>query len=398
MKKSILIVFSIFSTVIPLFANTTVNVGETATLNCTANAPANGWITHAYFAVLDSSDSEYLGISYTSSDLKATIYGIKAKAGIKVEVTYAYSYRGTYDGNIHVGHGSYIETVTVKNGSGPAPTSITITPSSVTMSVGETIRVEAVVTPSNAYTTYSWGSVMGLGKPYNFSVTQLGKIAEITASGTGTLYLAVQTSNGKTGTCIIEAIESDIQPLSIVIKEKDLHLMIGESARLHYILEPANANAKITYSSSDETIVSVNNGRLKALKGGTVTITVSTDNGLHASVKVTVYPEPTSISLPSSVTMYLGYSVTLMPKFLPVGSKGTVTWESSDKTLATVSSKGVVKAVSCGTAEITAMSGEKTAKCKVTVIEPAAGMDNRNVTSRIQRIKSMVNQEIEKIR
>ena len=67
-----------------------------------------------------------------------------------------------------------------------------------------------------------------------------------------------------------------------------------------------------------------------------------------------------------SVSLNVGITYTLKAK----GTKGKITWTSNNKSVATVSSKGVVKAVGNGTATITVKvkdgSGKK-ATCKITV-------------------------------
>ena len=50
------------------------------------------------------------------------------------------------------------------------------------------------------------------------------------------------------------------------------------------------------------------------------------------------------------------------------GVSGKISWSSSDKSVATVSSSGKVTSVSMGSAVITAKSGKKSYKCKVNVI------------------------------
>ena len=65
----------------------------------------------------------------------------------------------------------------------------------------------------------------------------------------------------------------------------------------------------------------------------------------------------------SKVTLYEGKTTTLKVK----GTKKKVKWSSSKKSVATVSSKGKVKAKKKGTATITAKVGNKKYKCKVTV-------------------------------
>ena len=64
-----------------------------------------------------------------------------------------------------------------------------------------------------------------------------------------------------------------------------------------------------------------------------------------------------------SVSLNVGKTYTLKAK----GTKGKITWTSSNKSVATVSSKGVVKAKKKGTAVITVRSGKVSYKCRVTV-------------------------------
>lgn len=67
-----------------------VKEGATITLQCTATAP-QGYITHAVFEVADPSDVQYLALTgYNTSAQTATFKGVKAKANIKVNVTYYY--------------------------------------------------------------------------------------------------------------------------------------------------------------------------------------------------------------------------------------------------------------------------------------------------------------------
>ena len=67
----------------------------------------------------------------------------------------------------------------------------------------------------------------------------------------------------------------------------------------------------------------------------------------------------------SSLTLYVGKSSTLKVS----GTKSKVKWSSSNKSVATVTSKGKVTAKQAGSATISAKVGKKTLKCKVTVKE-----------------------------
>ena len=78
----------------------------------------------------------------------------------------------------------------------------------------------------------------------------------------------------------------------------------------------------------------------------------------------------TSISLPSTKEVELGKTLTLTPTFNPSNTTDkTVTWTSSDESVATVNNSGVVTPKKVGSTIITVTSnqGKKTAKCTVTV-------------------------------
>lgn len=75
-----------------------------------------------------------------------------------------------------------------------------------------------------------------------------------------------------------------------------------------------------------------------------------------------------AITIPSSISLNLDGTYTFSPKYTPSNAKPTVTWSTSNKNVATVSSKGKVTAKKIGSATITCSAPNGvTAKCKVTV-------------------------------
>ena len=127
----------------------------------------------------------------------------------------------------------------------------------------------------------------------------------------------------------------------------------------------------VTWKSSDETIATVaSDGTVKGVKYGTATITcTSVATGLSTTCTVTVGTVYLNIA---EVTIHNGRSVTLTPTIYPETLEDqSVTWKSSDKTVATVTSSGKVTGVNVGTATITCTSVATglSSTCKVTVIE-----------------------------
>ena len=128
-----------------------------------------------------------------------------------------------------------------------------------------------------------------------------------------------------------------------------------------------------SWASSNKKIVTVyKNGKIKAgTKTGTAKITVTLKSGKKATLKVKVQTakvKTTKISgLKKKLTIKKGKSVTLKPVVSPITSQEKVTYRSSNKKIATVSSKGVVKGRRKGTITITVKSGKVTKKIKITV-------------------------------
>lgn len=128
-----------------------------------------------------------------------------------------------------------------------------------------------------------------------------------------------------------------------------------------------------SWASSNKKIVTVDkNGKIKAgTKTGTAKITVTLKSGKKATLKVkiqTAKVKTTKISgLKKKLTIKKGKSVTLKPVVSPITSQEKVTYRSSNKKIATVSSKGVVKGRRKGTVTITVKSGKVTKKIRITV-------------------------------
>lgn len=164
---------------------------------------------------------------------------------------------------------------------------------------------------------------------------------------------------------------------SITLDVTALALTVGEEYTFTVTTEPADIDGlTLSWSSSDESIVSVEDGTVTAVAEGTADITVSGGDNVSATCKVTVSPEEEveieaeSITLSTaSADMLIGESMTLTATVLPENTTDkTVTWSSSESSIAGVDDNGTVTAVSAGTAVITATTvNGRTAECTVTV-------------------------------
>lgn len=135
----------------------------------------------------------------------------------------------------------------------------------------------------------------------------------------------------------------------------------------------ANGDAVKAWASTNKSIVTVDSkGVIKAgSKTGTAKVSVTLKSGKKAYVTVVVQKttvKTTKITgVPSKLTLKKGAKTTLKPVRTPFTSGEKTTFVSSNKSVATVSSTGVITAKKKGTAVITVKAGKFTAKCKVTV-------------------------------
>lgn len=158
----------------------------------------------------------------------------------------------------------------------------------------------------------------------------------------------------------------------ITLNRTELEIWEGQSATLIATVTPFNAEDRtVTWSTSDASVATVEDGVVTAVGEGTATITAAAGD-LTATCLVTVphvVIEVASITLDkASLELLEGDTGTLTATVLPANADDpSVTWTSSDESVATVAG-GVVTAIAPGEAVITAKAGSKTATCTVTVL------------------------------
>ena len=149
----------------------------------------------------------------------------------------------------------------------------------------------------------------------------------------------------------------------------------GQTTTLTATISPNDADEQtVTWSTSNSAAATVSNGVVTAVAEGTAVIKASV-GGKEASCTVTVKKSVvavTSVTLnKTTLPLTKGQSETLTATVAPDNaSDKTVTWSSSDATIASVDQTGKVTAVKSGKATITAAAGEKSATCEVTVTTP----------------------------
>ena len=253
---------------------------------------------------------------------------------------------------------------------------------------GDSYQLTAMVAPANAHNKkVTWSSS-------DESIATADQNGKVIAIKEGTAIITVTTEDGgKTATCTVtvtakEEPEPDPIPVDDVTLNVDsMELEEGETGQLIATVTPDDAdNKNVIWSSSDEDIATVNqNGMVTAIKEGTTTITVTTeDGGKTATCTVVVIPyqvpDPvrvTGVSLnKNTLKLKEGATETLIATVTPANADDkSVTWSSDHPKVATVNANGKVTAVKAGSCTITVKTndGGKTATCEVIVIGDVSG-------------------------
>ena len=166
---------------------------------------------------------------------------------------------------------------------------------------------------------------------------------------------------------------------SLTGNKKTVYVAKGKTAKLKSTVKVTpnkKANKGVTYKTSNKKVATVNNkGIVKGVKSGTAKITVASKKNKKKKTTITVKVMNAAVKKvklnKKKATLNIGDALTL--KSTVTASKKAckkVVWTSSKKKVATVTNKGVVKAVGVGSTTITAKavdgSGKK-ATCKIKV-------------------------------
>ena len=159
--------------------------------------------------------------------------------------------------------------------------SVSVIPTSKDLAIGETVQLGATVSPSNATRKdITWSSSKS-------SVATVSSSGLVTAVSEGTTTITA-TADGKNGTCSISVTKAYVAVAEVKFEKTELSLFEGDETTLTASVLPEDATDKtINWSSSDNSIATVESGKVKAIKEGTATITASA-GAVKAECKVTV--------------------------------------------------------------------------------------------------------------
>ena len=193
--------------------------------------------------------------------------------------------KGTATISVTTRDGGYIATctVTVKapNSSKVGVTGVKLNKKSATIIKGKKLTLKATITPSNATNKdVTW-------KSSNKKVATVDKNGKVKGIKKGTATITAVTADGKkTATCKV-TVKNPVKVKSVKLNRKTASVKKGKSIKLKATISPKNATTKnVTWKSSNK---KVKNGKVKGIKKGTATVTVTTKDGKKKAVcKVTV--------------------------------------------------------------------------------------------------------------
>lgn len=286
-------------------------------------------------------------------------------------------------------------------------TSVSLDKATAELTVGETLKLTATVSPSEAANkSVTWSSS-------DASVATVDANGNVKGVKAGTATITVTTADGgHTATCVVTVKEKPAETVpaeSVTLDKKELTLTVGGTdGTLTATVKPADTTDKLKWTVSDNSenisITENNDGSVtvKALKATeenkTVTI-VATAGSVSDTCTVTVNPKTVTVtsitisgapqeSIEVDGTFDLMANVTVEP----TGStyEGEIIWDQNSnptdgegdvvQITADETGKATVKALEAGTATITAKAGDQTATCEVTVTAKTVEVESVTIT------------------
>ena len=244
-------------------------------------------------------------------------------------------------------------------------TGVSVNPTTLSLTEGDTADLTATVSPSNADNpSVTWDS-----NDKSVATVSNGKVTAVKA---GSAVIFVRTVDGGfTASCTVTVVAKVIDVGSVSLSKTEVTLTEGDSETVTATVKPDDATDKtVTWTSSDNAVATVDGGKITAVKEGEATITAKAGDKT-ATCKVTVEKKVIAVESveldKAELELTDGESAALVATVKPDDATDkAVTWSSSDPEVATVED-GVVTAIKEGTATITVSAGEKCATCAVTV-------------------------------
>ena len=164
-------------------------------------------------------------------------------------------------------------------------TGVSVVPTAGSVTVGQTLTITASVAPADATNkAVTWSSSSD-------SIATVSDEGVVTGVAEGNATITVTTEDGGfTATCDVTVEAATVAVTGVSVSPTSDSITVGEDLTLTATVEPENAtNKTVTWSSSEATVATVEDGVVTGVSAGNATITVTTeDGGFTATCDVTV--------------------------------------------------------------------------------------------------------------
>ena len=246
-------------------------------------------------------------------------------------------------------------------------TSLKLNKKSLSLTAGNSEKLEVSILPTKTTNKeVKWESS-------NSEIVSVDNTGVVRALSNGTAKISSSTMDGSnlSDECVVTV---TTLATSISLNQNNANLIVGQSLSLSATILPSTtSNKNITWQSNNNNCASVSSeGIVYANATGTATITATTsdETNLAASCVIIVTNPVISVTLDkTSAELMVGQQLTITASCIPSNADNTtITWSSSDNTVATVVN-GVVTAKKLGNVIITASSANGLdAKCTINVV------------------------------
>jgi len=251
--------------------------------------------------------------------------------------------------------------------------------SEVSLEKGKTVKLTPTVYPTSLEDkSVTW-------KSSNTAVATVSTAGKVKGVKVGTATITcTSVATGLSTTCKVTVVSG-----AVSLNKTEAFVEKGKTMTLKATVTPSTLTDKsVTWKSSNTEVATVSSaGKVKGVKYGTVTITcTSVATGASATCNITVGKVVVNVS---EITLKKSREIVLIPTLYPTSlADKSVTWKSSDKTVATVTSDGKVKGIAAGTATITCTSVATglSGTCIVTVLATSEARMRNDETTGIENL------------
>ncbi|WP_293745950.1 Ig-like domain-containing protein [uncultured Paraglaciecola sp.] len=266
----------------------------------------------------------------------------------------------------------------------PTLSSLSITPVESTLKKSETFQLSVTG-------TYSNNSTQNLTSSATWTVADAA-VLEVSNTGLITTLEAGTTTVTATYEGKSNEISVSVKALTdLVISPVVMTLLIGSSEQLNVTGQYTdnsneNLDSLVTWESSDPSVASIStSGVLLAVSAGSTSITASLQ-GVSKTFQVTVKALTDLVISPIVMTLVIGSSeqLNVTGQYTDNSNENlnsSVTWESSDPSVASISTSGVLLAISEGTTSITASFQGISETLPIRVLQDFVSLSVTEVTS-----------------